>query len=123
MKTAVRRLSFAPAEKEMRVTDVKTGHFLFRPRPDRPARFVELRRRLVDQGYDVQGAMIDVRGELTGDGTITAAGTGQVFALSGTAASEVAAAAAKGAVVSVVGRWSGDEETERIDVTHWESAP
>jgi hypothetical protein len=124
VKTAVRRLPFAPAEKEMQVTDVKTGHFLFRPRSDRPARFAELRGRLVDQGYDLEGAMIDVRGELSGDRVLTATGTGQVFALSGPLADEVAAAAAGGEAVAVIGWWkSAEAGQERIEVTEWELDP
>jgi hypothetical protein len=125
VKTAVRRLPFAPAGKEMQVTDVKTGHFLFRPRSDRPARFGELRRELVNQGYDLEGAMIDVRGELSGDRVITATGTGQVFTLSGALVDEVAAAAGDGGVVAVIGWWKSDAEAgqERIEVTRWEASP
>ena len=125
VKTAVRRLPFAPAEKEMHVTDVKTGHFIFRPRSGRPARFMELRRELVNQGYDLEGAMIDVRGTLSGDQAITATGSGQVFTLSGDLVDEVAAGAANGKVVAVIGWWKSDAEAgeERIEVTRWELAP
>jgi hypothetical protein len=119
----VRRLSFAPAEKEMRVTDVKTGHFLFRPRPDRAARFVELRREVVNQGYDVEGATIEVRGVRGPGSTFKAAGTGQTFVLSGPDASKLIEAVEDGAVVDVMGRWRGDATSDTIEVTRWQAVP
>jgi hypothetical protein len=119
----VRRLSFAPEEKEMRVTDVKTGHFLFRPRGDRPARFVELRREVVNQGYDVEATVIEVRGVPDANATFTATGTGQVFALAGPLAIELAKAVEVGAVVDVMGKWQGDETSDTIEVTRWQAVP
>jgi len=80
---AVRRLSFAPKQKDMRVTDVKTGHFVFVPRADRPARYVEMRQELVNAGYDVEGTTIEVRGALAADGKLLATGTHQPFSLAG----------------------------------------
>ena len=32
----MRRLEFAPAPKDMEVTDIENGRFVFRPRPDKP---------------------------------------------------------------------------------------
>ena len=107
----------------MRVTDVKTGHFLFRPRADRAARFVELRREVVNQGYDVERAMIEVRGVPGPGATLTASGTGQVFALAGEAAQKITEAAAAGAAVDVMGTWRGDETGDTIEVTRWQAVP
>ena len=121
--TAVRRLSFAPKPKDMKVTDVKTGHFVFVPRADRPARFVELRRELVNAGYDVEGTTIEVRGTLAADGTLVTTGTRQVFALSGPAVAKLRQALATGAEAIVAGAWSGDAKGDRIEVAHWKAAP
>lgn len=121
--TAVRRLTFAPKQKDMRVTDVKTGHFVFVPRADRPARYVELRRELVNAGYDVEGTSIEVRGTLAPDGKLLASGTRQPFALSGPATDKLRQALKPGAEAIVFGSWKGDENGERIEVARWEPAP
>ncbi len=121
--TAVRRLSFAPKRKDMKVTDVKTGHFVFVPRADRPARFVELRREVVNAGYDVEGTTIEVRGTLTADGTLVTTGTRQVFALAGPEVSKLRQAVATDAEAIVSGAWSGDAKGDRIEVSHWEAPP
>jgi hypothetical protein len=121
--TAVRRLSFAPKSKDMRVTDVKTGHFVFVPRADRPARYVELRRELVNAGYDVEGTTIEVRGTIAADGTLLATGTRQPFAISGPEAGKLRQALEPSAEAIVFGSWKGDEDGERIEVARWEPAP
>jgi hypothetical protein len=121
--TAVRRLSFAPKPKDMKVTDIKTGHFLFIPRADRPAHYAELRREVVNAGYDVEGTKIEVRGALAADGTLVATGTRQVFALSGPAVAKLHQAVASGGEAVVFGAWSGDAKGDRIEVSHWETAP
>jgi hypothetical protein len=119
----VRRLSFAPKPEDTKVTDIETGHFVFVPRADRPARFAELRREVVNAGYDVEGTTVEVRGTWGGDGTMAAIGTGQQFALTGPEAEKLASALAKGAAVTVTGGWHGDERGERIEVVRWEAAP
>ena len=121
--TAVRRLSFAPQKKDMRVTDVKTGHFVFVPRADRPAHWAELRRELVNAGYDVEGTTIEVRGTIAADGKLLATGTAQPFALSGAAAGKLLQTLKPGAEAIVFGGWKGDEKGERIEVVRWEAAP
>ncbi|HET9768969.1 MAG TPA: hypothetical protein VFS60_19140 [Thermoanaerobaculia bacterium] len=121
--TAVRRLSFAPKPKDMKVTDVKTGHFVFVPRADRPAHYAELRREVVNAGYDVEGTQVEVRGTLAADGTLVTTGTRQVFALSGPEVAKLHHALAIGAEAIVSGAWSGDAKGDRIEVSHWESAP
>ena len=121
--TAVRRLSFAPKPKDMKVTDIKTGHFVFVPRADRPAHYTELRREVVNAGYDVEGTKVEVRGTLGAEGTLVATGTRQVFALSGPAAAKLHEAMKSGAELIVSGAWHGDAKGERIEVAHWEAAP
>jgi len=106
----------------MRVTDVKTGHFVFVPRADRPARYVELRQELVNAGYDVEGTTIEVRGTLAPDGKLLATGTRQPFALSGAEAGKLHGALKSGAEAIVSGSWKGDEKGDRIEVARWEPA-
>src|ERR1044072_5650934 len=107
----------------MRVTDVKTGHFVFVPRADRAAHYVELRQELVNAGYDVEGATIEVRGTLAADGTLLATGTRQPFSLSGSEAGRLHQAAKPGAAAIVFGAWKGDDKSDRIEVSRWELAP
>jgi hypothetical protein len=121
--TAVRRLSFAPSKKDMKVTDVKTGHFVFVPRADRPARFAELRREVVNAGYDIEGTTIEVHGALATDGTLRASGTGQPFALAGPRAGELRQAMAGASTASVAGKWVGDAKIDSIEVTGWKLVP
>ncbi len=120
--TAVRRLSFAPKPKDMRVTDVKTGHFVFIPRADRPARYVELRQQLVNAGYDVEGTAIEVRGTLAPDGKLVTTGTKQPFALAGPMVEKLRGELKPGVEAIVYGAWRGDAKGERIEVSRWEAA-
>lgn len=119
--TAVRRLSFAPQPKDMKVTDVKTGHFVFVPRADRPARYAELRQELVNAGYDVEGTAIEVRGTLVPDGRWLATGTKQPFTLAGPAVEKLRQELKPGVEAVVYGAWRGDDQGERIEVSRWEA--
>ena len=129
MKTAVSRLSFAPRTKDMKVTDVKTGHFVFAPRPDRPVSREELARSVIRAGYEIEDTSIEVRGTLAAGGErLEASGTGQVFALAGAKLAnlreELRKAAAKGPL-DVRGRWKpgpGGGPTEVIEVESWRAA-
>jgi hypothetical protein len=119
--TAVRRLSFAPAPEAMKVTDVKKGHFVFTPRPDRAVSYKELREGIVKAGYDIQGTAIEVRGSLTAEGRLQASGTRQEFLLSGPAAAKLRQEVLPGAPLTLSGPWRQGPEGESITVEHWEA--
>ena len=113
--TAVRRLSFAPKTKDMKVTNIETGHFVFVPRADRPAFYAELRSEVVKAGYDIEGTTIEVLGTLRDDGRLVATGTDQVFTLAGPAADELLARLPTGCRGDRPGAW--DSQGERIEVS------
>lgn len=83
IKSAVRRLDFAPDIKEMQVIDVKNGRLVFRPRPGKPVSLADLQKSVVKAGYQIERSRIAVRGVLTPDGKLRVPETGQVFLLTG----------------------------------------
>ena len=118
IKAAVRRLDFAPNPKEMQVTDVKTGRFVFRPRPGKPVSLADLQKSVTKAGYQIERSRIAVQGVLSRDGTVRVPGTGQVFRLAG--GEKLRALQAKtpaGAPVSVAGAWElrQGQETVLVD--------
>ena len=118
--TAVRRLSFAPAPEAMKVTDVKKGHFVFTPRPDRPVSWKEMHEGIVKAGYDIQGTSIEVRGTLTAEGRLEASGTRQAFALSGPSLAKLRQEVPTGTLVTLSGPWRQDPGGGSIEVARWE---
>lgn len=112
IKTAVRRLDFAPKSKEMEVTDIATGRFVFRPRPDRPVSLAKLRKEIKNAGYEIAGTRIEVAGALTGDGRLRVPDTGQVFRLEGGAGLR-----SKAPSLTVTGVWTtkDGEEVVRLE--------
>ena len=122
--TAVRRLPFAPSQKDMKVTDVKKGHFVFTPRPDRPVSWKELHEGIVKAGYDIQGTSIEVRGTLTatsaGELRLQAAGTGQLFTLAGPALAKLQKEVLAGTALTLSGAWRSGPGGEAIEVERWE---
>jgi len=79
----VRRLAFAPDPKDMEVKDIKTGRFVFKPRPDKPVSLADLRKAITNAGYQIEGTWIEVSGTLTPDGRLRVPETGQLFRLEG----------------------------------------
>lgn len=125
IKTAVRRLSYAPRPEDMKVTDVKTGRFTFVPPPAKRVSWPELQKAIVKAGYGIERTAIEVRGTIDAAGLLHASGTGQPFALTGARRDEIRQAAEGGARVSVYGRWGaagGDQPVETIDAERWEIA-
>jgi hypothetical protein len=118
--TAVRRLSFAPAPQDMKVTDVKKGHFVFIPRPDRPVGWKEMHDGIVKAGYDILGTSISVRGTLSAEGRLAASGTGQAFALSGPHLEALHKEVPVGTLLTLTGAWRQGPEDESIEVERWE---
>lgn len=108
----MRRLELAPDLKEMEVTDIENGRFVFPPLPDKPVSLEKLRQVVVDAGYEIEGTRIEVTGTLTPDGKLRVAETGQVFRLGG---EEIQGQAAD-APVSVAGVWKVQDQEEIIVV-------
>jgi hypothetical protein len=116
IKAAVRRLDFAPETKDMKVVDIKTGRFVFQPRPDKPVSLADLRASIVKAGYEIEGTRIEVSGTLTDDGRLRVPETGQVFRLEGEARlrdrlRETAGAAGR---VLAAGTWKVTDRQETI---------
>lgn len=82
IKAAVRRLDFAPDIKQMEVTDIESGRFVFQPRPGKPVSFADLQTAVTKAGYEIEGTWIEVSGTLTPEG-LRVSETGQVFRLEG----------------------------------------
>ena len=115
IKTAVRRLEFAPKNKEMEVTDIATGRFVFRPRPDKAVSLAGLRKSITDSGYEIKDVRIEVAGSLTADGRLRVPETGQVFHLEGEEKlRELRAKADPEGRVTAAGFWSLKDGEEAV---------
>jgi hypothetical protein len=112
IKAAVRRLEFAPEAKDMEVTDITNGRFVFTPRPDKPVSLEGLRKAVTKAGYEIEGTWIEVTGTLTSDGRLRVPGTGQVFRLKGEGEKK---AAAEGRV-TVAGAWKAGDGEEVVSL-------
>lgn len=107
IKAAVRRLEFAPEAKDMEVTDITNGRFVFKPRPNKPVSLEGLRKAVAKAGYEVEGTWIEVTGTLASDGRLSVPETGQVFRLEGKAAE---------GRVTVAGVWKAGEGEEVVSL-------
>ncbi|HEV2846804.1 MAG TPA: hypothetical protein VG477_18255 [Thermoanaerobaculia bacterium] len=110
IKAAVRRLEFAPETRDMEVTDITNGRFVFKPRPDKPVSLEGLRKAVTKAGYEIEGTWIEVTGSLTPNGRLRVPETGQVFRLEGEGEKK---AAAEGRV-TVSGTWKAGEGEEVV---------
>lgn len=104
----------------MKVTDVKKGHFVFIPRPDRSVAWKEMHDGIVKAGYDIEATSIEVRGVLTAEGRLQAAGTGQTFVLSGPNLAKLRREVSPGASLTLTGPWRQGPEGESIEVERWQ---
>jgi hypothetical protein len=110
----------------MKVTDVKKGHFVFTPRPDRPVVWKEMREGIVKAGYDIEATSIEVHGALIAEGRLQATGTGQTFALSGPNLAKLRREVPSGSALILSGRWSPGSQGsqgaqgESIEVERWQ---
>lgn len=111
IKAAVRRLAFAPKPKDMEVTDIENGRFVFRPRPDKPVSLEDLRKAVTKAGYAIEGTWIEVAGRRTPDG-IQVPESGQVFHLEGMDGPPREEAGA--GPVTAAGVWKGEAGREII---------
>jgi hypothetical protein len=111
----VRRLEFAPKAAEMEVTDITTGRFVFRPRPDKPVSLSRLRKEIENSGYEIEGTRIEVTGALTPEGRLRVPNTGQVFRLEGDAElRELRGKASPDGQVTVTGAWTTQDGEEVV---------
>lgn len=108
----MRRLELAPDPKDMEVTDIENGRFVFPPRPDQPVSLEKLRQVVIDAGYEIEGTHIEVAGTLTPEGKLRVPETGQVFRLEG----EKVQSQAADVPVSVAGVWEVQGQEEIIVV-------
>lgn len=63
--------------------DIKSGRFVFTPRPGKPVSLTDLRTAVTKAGYEIEGTRVEVSGTLTEDGRLRVPETGQVFRLEG----------------------------------------
>ena len=123
IKAAVRRLDYAPDPKDMEVTDIATGRFVFRPRPGKPVSLADLRKTVKKAGYEIEGTWIEVSGTLAPDGRLLVPETGQAFRLEGAdrlrALRETADSAGR---VTAAGSWKVTDGQETILLAESRSA-
>lgn len=117
IKAAVRRLEFAPAAKDMEVTDITSGHFVFRPRKDKPVSLEALRKAITKAGYEIEGTRIEIVGSLQDDGRLRAAGTSQLFRLEGEERlRQLRSHGVPGTPVTVEGAWKAKDREEIVSL-------
>ncbi len=78
MKAAVSRLEFGPEPREMEVTDIATGHFVFAPVEGEEVSFADLDEAIENAGYAIESAAIRVAGTVTDERHLEAPNS-QVF--------------------------------------------
>ena len=110
VKAAVSRLDFGPRPKEMEITDIATGHFVFRPVPGTEVSYEALNDAIENAGYEIEDAAITVSGEVT-DGRHLRTPNGQRFhvARDGATADDALADLEPGTRVTVGGAWRSGE--------------
>lgn len=108
----MRRLEFAPAPKDMEVKDIKTGHFVFTPRPGKPVSLKDLRMSITKAGYEIESTWIQVYGTLTPDGRLRVPETGQLFRLEGE--ERLRKLRETTGPVTVAGAWKATDQQETI---------
>lgn len=113
IKAAVRRLEFAPDAKDMEVTDIENGRFVFKPKPGKPVSLADLRKLVTKAGYEIEGTWIEVTGMLTPDG-LRVPETGQVFHLEGEERLRTLREKADGGKVTAAGTWKVADRQETI---------
>jgi hypothetical protein len=113
IKAAVRRLEFAPKLKDMEVTDIENGHFVFRPKPSKPVSLADLQKAITKAGYQIEGTWIEVTGILTPNG-LQVPETGQVFHLEGGERLRALREKAGAGKVLAAGSWKLENQQETI---------
>ena len=99
----------------MEVTDITTGRFVFRPRPDKPVSLSRLQKEIENSGYEIEGTRIEVTGALTPEGKLRVPSTGQLFRLEGDAElRELQGKASADGQVTVTGTWTSKDGEEVV---------
>ena len=124
IKAAVSRLKFAPDTKNMEVTDIENGRFVFKPRPGKSVSLADLRKAVAKAGYEIEGARIEVTGTLTPNG-LRVPETGQVFHLEGEERLRILRDKANAGKVTVAGVWKmvGRQESIVLDEPRSKGGP
>ncbi len=108
IQKAVSRLNFAPALKEIEITDIKNGIGVFTPKADRPVSFAALKEALKKAGYKLASANVTVRGKVERNGEawrLVADASGQPFTFEGEGVGNLIPAGASDALIEVTGDW------------------
>ena len=108
IKKAVSRLDFAPKIDEIKVTDIKRGLGVFKPKPDKPVSFGALKTNLKKAGYTLASAEITVTGRLIREGSgqwLEADVSKQRFALEGEGSDRLFTGIDAGSRLEVTGDW------------------
>lgn len=112
------RLAFGPRPQEMEVTDIATGHFVFRPVEGQEVSYEGLNEAIENAGYEIEDATIEVSGTFLENRHLETP-EGQRFHLE--AADEELQARlgelAPGARLTVRGAWKAVEGAEAVVVT------
>ncbi|MFP3939706.1 MAG: hypothetical protein ACLF0P_05315 [Thermoanaerobaculia bacterium] len=110
------RLDFGPAAKEMEVTDIATGHFVFAPAEGEEVSFSALDEAIRNAGYEIEAASITVAGAVTDRRHLETPG-GQLFHLTAAGAppGEPPEGLEPGREVTVRGSWSAAEGVEVVE--------
>lgn len=112
------RLEFGPEPKQMEVTDIATGHFVFPPVTGKQVSYDALNESIQGAGYEIESAVITVAGTLL-NGRHLETPEGQDFHLEtdDDAVRQKLAALQTGAEVRVTGSWRTQEEAEVVMVS------
>lgn len=113
IKAAVRRLDIAPDLKEMEVTDITNGRFVFKPRPGKRVSLEDLRKAISKAGYEIEETRIEVAGILTSNG-LRVPETDQVFLLEGAELLRQLREKAGAGQVTAAGSWRVEDRQETI---------
>ena len=120
VKAAVSRLPFGPKPKEMEVTDIASGHFVFSPVRGEKVSYEALDKAITDAGYEIEDAKVVVSGTVTEEGHLETP-DGQRFHLTASA-DELRGRLAEvepGAALRVRGDWLLRTGNDTIDVVEF----
>lgn len=112
------RLEFGPQPKEMEVTDIKTGHFVFAPVDGKDVSYASLDTAVTGAGYDIESAVIVISGTLNRARHLVTPG-GQIFHLTGVneTLNRQLGELEPGAPLRVEGAWKAENGAEIVAVS------
>lgn len=107
------RLDYAPKLKEIRITDIKKGLGVFKPKLGKSVSFAALKSALKKAGYTLDSAEITISGTLVHDETgwwLVVAPSSQRFSLEGKSLEQTLSGVTADAGVEIVGNWRTEGE-------------